>query len=73
MALNEGFASPMSNQIKLSKGGWGDGRECKKKTPRHIVLGRERKRNKVIKHVVMQAIGHYSVPCDLPKRTMKRS
>ena len=42
----------------------------KRITSRHIVLGRENK-NRVMKHVVMQAIGHYRRPCDRPKKNPK--
>ena len=37
------------------------------KTSRHIVLGREKK-TRVIKHMVMQAIGHHRAPCYWPKK-----
>ena len=68
MALNKGFASPMSNE---KGGGGGMGGNLKRKLLDILCLA-VRKKTRVVKHMVMQAIGHYRAPCYWPKKKKKK-
>ena len=67
MALNKGFASPMSKE--RGGGGWGVGMggNLKRKLQDILCLA-VRKKTRLMMNVVMQAIGHYRAPCDWPKK-----